>query len=116
MLFRSRSDGLIEPERISAWTHALYKKGYFRHGHLAVPLVVMVTDHDYIYTSSDLQAIAYEEGLTFLPSTEVSTEHGHVLYYGSHPEIVHALDLAKPQLSVKPGGPEFFDMVQTLAG
>ena len=82
-----RSDGLIVPERISAWTHALYKKGYFRHEHLAVPLVVMVTDHDYIYTSSDLQAIAYEEGLTFLPSTEVSTEHGHVLYYGSHPEI-----------------------------
>src|SRR5215468_6351899 len=111
-----RSDGLIEPERISAWTHALYKKGYFRHEHLAVPLVVMVTDHDYIYTSSDLQAIAYEEGLTFLPSTEVSTEHGHVLYYGSHPEIVHTLDLAKPQLSVKPGGPEFFDMVQTLEG
>jgi hypothetical protein len=25
-----RSDGLIEPERIGAWTHALYKKGYFR--------------------------------------------------------------------------------------
>ena len=43
----------------------------------------MVTDHDYIYTSSDLQAIAYEEGLTALPSTEVSTEHGHVLYYRS---------------------------------
>ena len=32
-----RSDGLIEPERIGAWTHALYKKGYFRHEHLAVP-------------------------------------------------------------------------------
>jgi PHP-associated len=111
-----RSDGLIEPERISAWTHALYKKGYFRHEHLAVPLVVMVTDHDYIYTSSDLQAIADEEGLTFLPSTEVSTEHGHVLYYGSHPEIVHTLDLSNPQLSVKPGGPEFFDMVQALHG
>ncbi len=75
----------------------------------------MVTDHDYIYTSSDLQAIAYEEGLTFLPSTEVSTEHGHVLYYGSHPEIVRTLELSKPQLSVKPGGPEFFDMVQSLA-
>jgi hypothetical protein len=74
-----RSDGLIEPQRIGAWTHALYKKGYFRHEYLAVPLVVMVTDHDYIYTSSDLQAMAYEEGLTFLPSTEVSTEHGHVL-------------------------------------
>jgi len=111
-----RSDGLIVPERIGAWTQALYKKGYFRHEHLAVPLVVMVTDHDYIYTSSDLQAIAYEEGLTFLPSTEVSTEHGHVLYYGSHPEIVHTLDLSKPQLSVKPGGPEFFDMVQALDG
>jgi hypothetical protein len=55
-----RSDGLIEPERIGAWTHALYKKGYFRDGHLAVPLVVMVTDHDYIYASSDLQAIAYD--------------------------------------------------------
>jgi hypothetical protein len=111
-----RSDGLIEPERIGAWTHALYKKGYFRDGHLAVPLVVMVTDHDYIYASSDLQAIAYEEGLTFLPSTEVSTEHGHILYYGSHPEIVHTLELSKPQLSVKPGGPEFLDMVQSLPG
>ena len=32
-----RSDGLIEPERIGAWTRALYKKGYFRHEHLAVP-------------------------------------------------------------------------------
>ena len=30
-----RSDGLIEPERIGAWTHALYKKGYFRHEYLA---------------------------------------------------------------------------------
>ena len=28
-----RSDGLIEPRRIAAWTHALYKKGYFRNGH-----------------------------------------------------------------------------------
>ena len=28
-----RSDGLIEPERIGSWTHALYKKGYFRDGH-----------------------------------------------------------------------------------
>lgn len=111
-----RSDGLIEPERIGAWTHALYKKGYFRHEYLAVPLVVMVTDHDYIYTSSDLHAMASEEGLRFLPSTEVSTEHGHVLYYGSHPDIVHTLELSTPQLSVKPGGPEFFDMVQTLEG
>jgi len=76
----------------------------------------MVTDHDYIYTSSDLQAIPHEEGLTFLPSTEVSTEHGHVLYYGAHPEIVHTFELSQPQLSVKPGGPEFFDMVQSLVG
>lgn len=111
-----RSDGMIEPERIGAWTHALYRKGYFRHGHLAVPLVVMVTDHDYIYAHDDLQAIPYEEGLTFLPSTEVSTEHGHVLYYGSHPEIVSAYELSRPQLSVKPDGREFLDMVQALEG
>lgn len=111
-----RSDGLIEPERIGAWTHALFKNGYFRHEHLAVPLVVMVTDHDYLYAHDDLQAVPYEEGLTFLPSTEVSTEHGHVLYYGAHPEIVHAFELSRPQLSVRPGGPEFFDMVQALEG
>jgi predicted metal-dependent phosphoesterase TrpH len=111
-----RSDGMIEPRRIGAWTHALYQEGYFRHQHLAVPLVVMVTDHDYQYAQHDLQAIPYEDGLTLLPSTEVSTEHGHVLYYGSHPEIVRALDLHQPQLSVKPGGPEFFDMVDALEG
>ena len=111
-----RSDGMIEPGRIAAWTHALYQRGYFRHEHLAVPLVVMVTDHDYMYAQDDLQAIPYEEGLTFLPSTEVSTEHGHVLYYGSHPEIVRALELSRPELSVKPDGPEFFDMVRVLEG
>ena len=87
-----RSDGLIEPERIGSWTQALYKKGYFRHEQLAVPLVVMITDHDYIYTPGDLRAL-YEEGLTFLSGTEVSTEHGHVLYYGAHPEIVRTVEL-----------------------
>ena len=111
-----RSDGLIEPERISAWTHALYKKGYFRHGHLAVPLVVMVTDHDYIYEYQDLKAIPYEEGLTFLPSAEVSTAHGHVLYYGYHTDIVLAYALHQPQLSVKPTGPEFFEAVNSMPG
>jgi hypothetical protein len=80
-----RSDGLIEPERILSWTNALYKKGYFRHEHLSVPLVVVITDHDYIYEYGDLRAITVE-GLTFLSATEVSTEHGHVLYYGWHPE------------------------------
>lgn len=109
-----RSDGLIEPDRIGAWTHALYRKGYFRHEHLAVPLVVMVTDHDYIYAPQDLNTIPYEEGLTFLPSTEVSTEHGHVLYYGAHPEVIRMCDLEQPQLSVKPSGTEFFAMVEAL--
>jgi len=109
-----RSDGLIEPERVAAWTHALYKKGYFRHEHLAVPLVVMVTDHDYIYPRSDLQAISHEEGLIFLSATEVSTEHGHILYYGSHPEIVQAYELHRPQLSVKPSGPALLDLVHSL--
>jgi PHP domain-containing protein len=75
-----------------------------------------VTDHDYLYAQGDLRAMPGGEGLTLLPSTEVSTEHGHVLYYGAHPEIVHALDLSRPELSVKPGGPEFFDMVQALDG
>ncbi len=28
-----RSDGVIEPERIGAWTHALDQEGYFRHEH-----------------------------------------------------------------------------------
>lgn len=111
-----RSDGMIEPERIGAWTHALYQEGYFRHDHLAVPLVVMVTDHDYLYAQDDLQAIPCGEGLTLLAATEVSTEHGHVLYYGAHPEIVRALELHRPRLSVKPGGPEFFDMVHVLEG
>jgi predicted metal-dependent phosphoesterase TrpH len=109
-----RSDGLIEPERIGAWTHALYKKGYFRHEHLAVPLVVMVTDHDYIYAHGDLHTIPYEEGLTFLSAAEVSTEHGHILYYGSHPEIVQAYELHRPQLSVKPSGPAFLDLVHAM--
>lgn len=109
-----RSDGLIEPERIGAWTHALYKKGYFRYEHLAVPLVVVVTDHDYIYAREELQAIAYEDGLTLLSATEVSTEHGHVLYYGSHPEIVQTYALHRPQLSVKPSGIELFDLVRSL--
>lgn len=112
----SRSDGMIEPRRIAAWTYALYQEGYFRHEHRAVPLVVMVTDHDYLYAQDDLQALPSGEGLTVLPATEVSTEHGHVLYYGAHPEIVHALDLHHPRTSVKPGGPEFFDMVQALQG
>jgi predicted metal-dependent phosphoesterase TrpH len=111
-----RSDGLIEPERIGSWTKALYKKGYFRHEHLAVPLVVMITDHDYIYAHGELQAITYDEGLRFLPAAEVSTEHGHVLYYGVHPEVVAAYELDRPQLSVKPAGPTFFDIVSSLGG
>jgi hypothetical protein len=109
-----RSDGLIEPERIGAWTQALYKKGYFRYERLAVPLVVVVTDHDYIYTRDDLRAIPHEDGLTFLSATEVSTEHGHILYYGGHPEVVQAYELHRPQLSVKPGGPAFLDLVHAL--
>ena len=86
-----RSDGLIEPPRIAAWTNALYKKGYFRHGHLAVPLVVVVTDHDYIYGCDELQAISDDSGLTLLSATEVSTAHGHVLYYGAQDEIIEGL-------------------------
>jgi predicted metal-dependent phosphoesterase TrpH len=111
-----RSDGMVEPERIRAWTHALYRDGYFRHRHGTVPLVVVVTDHDYLYAPEDLQAIPGGDGLILLPATEVSTEHGHVLYYGAHPEIVRALDLQRPRLSVTLGGPEFLDMVQTLEG
>jgi predicted metal-dependent phosphoesterase TrpH len=111
-----RSDGLIEPERIASWTNALYKKGYFRYEHLEVPLVVMITDHDYIYEYGDLCAITYDDSLRFLSATEVSTEHGHVLYYGWHPEIVYTYELYKPQLSVKPSGPELFDMVTSLNG
>jgi hypothetical protein len=110
-----RSDGLIEPERILSWTNALYKKGYFRHEHLSVPLVVVITDHDYIYEHGDLKAIHTDE-LRFLTGTEVSTEHGHVLYYGSHPEIVYTYELDRPQLTVKPTGPEFFDMVKSVEG
>ena len=92
-----RSDGLIEPERIQSWTQALYKKGYFRHEHLTVPLVVMITDHDYIYASAELKAIRQDEELIFLSGTEVSTEHGHVLYYGYHPEVVYTYELDRPQ-------------------
>jgi PHP-associated len=110
-----RSDGLIEPERILSWTTALYKKGYFRHEHLSVPLVVVITDHDYIYEYGALRAITVE-GLTFLSATEVSTEHGHVLYYGWHPEVVYTYELDRPQLRVKPAGPEFLDLVRSLNG
>jgi PHP-associated len=109
-----RSDGLIEPERIQSWTEALYKKGYFRHEHLSIPLVVMITDHDYIYAQGDLKAIRQNDDLTFLSGTEVSTEHGHMLYYGSHPEVVYTYELDRPQLSVQPGGLEFLDLVQDL--
>jgi predicted metal-dependent phosphoesterase TrpH len=111
-----RSDGLIEPERIHAWTQALYKKGYFRHAHLSVPLVVMITDHDYIYASDKLGPLGHQDELIFLPGAEVSTAHGHVLYYGWQPEIVHTYELDRPQLTVKPTGPEFLDMVQSLDG
>jgi hypothetical protein len=109
-----RSDGLIEPQRIQSWTQALYKKGYFRHEHLRVPLVVMITDHDYIYDAADLRAISGDDDLLFLPGAEVSTEQGHVLYYGSHPEVVYTYELNRPQLSVKPEAHEFFDMVNDL--
>jgi predicted metal-dependent phosphoesterase TrpH len=76
----------------------------------------MITDHDYIYTHGDLQAIPYDEGLTFLGAAEVSTEHGHVLYYGAQPEVIATCQLDRPQLSVKPAGPTFFDMVKSLGG
>jgi predicted metal-dependent phosphoesterase TrpH len=109
-----RSDGLIEPERIQSWTQALYRKGYFRHEHLRVPLVVMITDHDYIYDAADLKAISRDDDLTFLPGAEVSTEQGHVLYYGSHPEVVYTYELDRPQLSVQPAAYEFLDMVNDL--
>jgi predicted metal-dependent phosphoesterase TrpH len=111
-----RSDGMIEPSRIRAWTYARYQDGYFRHGHRAVPLVVVVTDHDYLYAADDLRAIPGGEGVTLLPAAEVSTDHGHVLYYGAHPEIVHALDLHRPRQSVELGGAEFLAMVWTLEG
>ena len=109
-----RSDGLIEPDRIHSWTNALYRKGYFRHEHLSVPLVVMITDHDYIYDASDLNAISGDEDLLFLSGTEVSTQQGHVLYYGSHPDVIQAYELDRPQLSVQPNGLEFLDMVNAL--
>ncbi len=109
-----RSDGLIEPERIQSWTQALYKKGYFRHEHLTIPLVVMITDHDYIYEYGALNALSQDDDLIFLAGTEVSTEQGHVLYYGSHPEIVYTYELDRPQLSVQPAGHEFLDMVNAL--
>lgn len=109
-----RSDGLIEPERIRSWTEALYKKGYFRHEHLSVPLVVMITDHDYIYDMGDLGAINGDDDLMFLSGTEVSTAQGHVLYYGSHPDIIKTYELDRPQLSVQPPGLDFLDMVNDL--
>ena len=96
----TRSDGLIEPERIISWTDALRKKGYFCHEHLSIPLVVVITDHDYIYEHSDLKGISDSDALRFLTGTEVSTEHGHVLYYGSHPEIIYTYELDRPQLTV----------------
>jgi predicted metal-dependent phosphoesterase TrpH len=111
-----RSDGLIEPERIHSWTQALYKKGYFRHAHLSVPLVVMITDHDYIYAADKLGPLGHQDELIFLSGAEVSTAHGHVLYYGWQPELVHTYELDRPQLTVKPTGPEFLDMVQSLGG
>ncbi len=111
-----RSDGLIEPERIQSWTQALYKKGYFRYEHIDIPLVVMITDHDYIYDASQLKTMSQDTDLTFLSGTEVSTEHGHVLYYGSHPEVVLTYELDRPQLTVKPESYEFFDMVRDLDG
>ena len=109
-----RSDGLIEPERIRSWTEALFKKGYFRYEQLSVPLVVMITDHDYIYDMGDLGAINRDDDLIFLSGTEVSTEQGHVLYYGSHPDVIKAYELDRPQLSVQPTGLDFLDMVNTL--
>lgn len=111
-----RSDGLIEPQRIAAWTNALYKKGYFRHGHLAVPLVVVVTDHDYIYGCDELQAVAADSGLTLLSAAEVSTTHGHVLYYGSQDEVIAACDLQQPQLTVQPDGLAFLRQIAGLEG
>jgi len=109
-----RSDGLIEPERIQSWTQALYKKGYFRYEHMDIPLVVMITDHDYIYDATQLKTISQDTSLTFLSGTEVSTEHGHMLYYGSHPEVVMTYELDRPQLTVKPESYEFLEMVRDL--
>ena len=111
-----RSDGLIEPQRIAAWTNALFKKGYFRHERIEVPLAVVVTDHDYIYGCDELQTLSGESGLTFLSAAEVSTTHGHVLYYGSQDEIIASCDLRRPQLTVQPDGPEFLRQVAGLEG
>ena len=111
-----RSDGLIEPQRIAAWTKALFKKGYFRHEHLEVPLAVVVTDHDYIYGSDELQALSGDSGLTFLSAAEVSTTHGHVLYYGLQDEVIASCDLRQPQLTVQPDGPAFLRQVAGLEG
>ena len=111
-----RSDGLIEPQRIAAWTNALFKKGYFRHERIEVPLAVVVTDHDYIYGCDELQTLSGESGLTFLAAAEVSTTHGHVLYYGSQDEIIASCDLRRPQLTVQPDGPAFLRQVAGLEG
>ena len=111
-----RSDGLIEPQRIAAWTRALFKKGYFRHEHIDVPLAIVVTDHDYIYGRDELQALSGESGLTFLSAAEVSTTHGHVLYYGSQEEVISSCDLRRPQLTVQPDGPTFLRRVAGLEG
>ena len=111
-----RSDGLIEPQRIAAWTKALFKKGYFRHERVEVPLAVVVTDHDYIYGCDELQTLSGESGLTFLSAAEVSTTHGHVLYYGSQDEIIASCDLQRPQLTVQPDGPAFLRQVAGLEG
>ena len=111
-----RSDGLIEPQRVGAWTRALFKKGYFRHERLEVPLTVVVTDHDYIYGSDELRMLSGESGLTFLSAAEVSTTHGHVLYYGSQEEVVASCDLRRPQLTVQPDGPAFLRQVSRLEG
>lgn len=111
-----RSDGLIEPQRVAAWTNALYKKGYFRHAYFEVPLVVVVTDHDYIYGRDELKMLSGESGLTFLSAAEVSTTHGHVLYYGSQEEVVASCDLGRPQLTVQPDGPAFLRLVAGIDG
>ena len=62
----------------------------------------------------DLSEINRDDDLRFLSGTEVSTQHGHVLYYGSHPEVIKACELDRPQLSVQPDGFEFLDMVYDL--
>ena len=111
-----RSDGLIEPQRIAAWTQALFRKGYFRHAHVEVPLAVVVTDHDYIYGCDELRILSRETGLTLLAAAEVSTAHGHVLYYGAQDEVIASCDLRRPQLTVQPDGPTFLRQVAGLEG